>query len=143
MLLMGLGRSDPINHLTFAPDGRMLVAAGNRGLYLWRHIGDGQRAERLLDVSYLRNPRFTADGRWLFAQTYELWRIELATVTATSLQRLGAYTLSPDGRFLFVSETIYGGTHRNRMTCFRVEDFSAAGRVWERDTPRMSHNLHF
>lgn len=141
MLVMEMGRKAKIEHLAFAPDGRSLAAASPQGVFLWRTVADGARAERIVALSNAHAVRFTADGRRLFVGANELWSVDPNTgacrvlpVTSKFPPSFARFDLSPTGQHVLVGYgmiTYAGG--RTRLGLWRIADASPTEKVWERE----------
>jgi WD40 repeat protein len=138
MLVMDLGRKVTVGHLAFAPDGRALAAASDRGVSLWRTIADGARADPVRGPYPSGGVRFTADGRHLFTGAYELWRVEPETGASAVLPLWGGYgttfDVSPTGPYVLVAQSLgTGGDYRTRVALWRADDLYLTGKLWEQD----------
>jgi WD40 repeat protein len=140
MLVLDVGRRARVGALAFAPDGRALAAATDAGVYLWRAIADGARAEALAPHDF-NDVRFGPDGRWLFASSFGLvWRYDTETGASAPTNPWGGYytrfDLSPAGADLVYSQHLFGpGGTRCRVAVSPATDLSVTGRRWEREVP--------
>ncbi len=142
MLLMHVGRHELVAHLTFSPDGRALAASGDAALFVWKEIAGGARAERVGGPVYPGLARFSSDGRWLFTGTNDLWRVEVATGRADSLKLWGQYNTKfealGDVPHVVVSQNLFGARNANLLACWRADDLTPTGKVWEHEFPNLA-----
>lgn len=117
----------------FSPDGRELAFTSDRagGNNLWRIGVDGSNPVQVTkeDFRLLNNPAWTPDGRFIIGRKHftstrslgagELWMYHASgeasggiqlTEKKNDQQDLGEPAVSPDGRYVYFSEDVSGGT---------------------------------
>ena len=115
----------------FSPDGREIAFTSDRGggNNLWRVRVDGSHYTQVTkeDFRLLNNPVWTPDGQYLIGRKHftserslgagELWLFHKSggaglqlTKKKNDQQDLGEPALSPDGRYLYFSEDVSGGS---------------------------------
>jgi hypothetical protein len=146
MLVLDLGRKERIEHLLFAPDGRGLAAWGQFGVRLWREIGDGAGAQ-VVTGQRVEHARFAEGGKSLFCSASDLWRVDVSTGAAVTVDNVAPYPrfdVSPDGRFL-LAEVAHGATYTRALTCRPTDNLTAAEILWEQVFPPIAqlHHPHY
>jgi len=115
----------------FSPDGKQLVFTSDRagGNNLWRIDVDGKNASQITKEDYrlLNNAVWTPDGQYVIGKKHfsserslgagELWMYHKTggaglqlTKKKNDQQDLGEPAISPDGRYVYFSEDVSGGT---------------------------------
>jgi WD40 repeat protein len=137
MLVLELGCREQIEQLTFAPCGRALVGNVESGLCVWRDFADGQTPDWVSDSKYLRDPQFTADGRWLFAGATSLKRFDLDAGRQCALKPwhdgVICCAVSPAEPLMLATQFEVGTKGVTRVALWRCDDLTRKGKVWQRD----------
>lgn len=140
MLVLELGGVAVVDHLAFSPNGRALVGtaedrADNR-MVLWPKLAAGRQVEWVTGGSFALHPRYTANGKWIFAGLTKLMRFDPKTHDhiEMALWENGTFgfDLAPNKPLVLVTQHDVGKRNTTRVALWRADKLTPAGKVWER-----------
>ncbi|HEY1186758.1 MAG TPA: WD40 repeat domain-containing protein [Gemmata sp.] len=144
MLVLELGHKERIESLAFSPDGGSLVTPSATGVHIWRGFASGARPARLPGHGAPRLAQFTHDGRWLFVTSSTVTRIDPTGSGFVDwdvpVRFYTFFDVSPVAGLIVINQNLVAGPNTSRLSCWRIDDPSPAGKVWERNLPFAFYN---